>query len=176
MGSINSLGSTLNSINQSLLTEISSYLSTKKTGNSAATASATAGSASGDTFSFSEVGQLLQELQQLQVTDPNELKQVLSDAANKFSAAAQQTTDPKQASILTNIANKFQTAAQTGDLSTFQQPAASGSTGATSGVQGHHHHHHHHGGGSTEAASSTSSLSTDSSTDPTEDPLATLFS
>ncbi len=177
MGSINALGSTLNSINQSLLTELSSYLSTKNTANSDSNAPV-----AGDSVNFSQVGQLFQELQQLQTSDPTALKKVLEDAASKFSAAAQQAADPTQASFLTNLADRFQKAADTGDLSALRQPSSSTSAGATYGVQGHHHHHHH-AGGSSQGTSSASSQTTESSagstaasSPTTQDLLATLFS
>jgi hypothetical protein len=167
MGSMNALGSTLNSINQSLLTELSSYLPAK---NAASTGSTVA--ASGDSVNFSQVGQLFQELQQLQTSDPTALKKVLEDAATKFSTAAQQATDPTQASVLSNLADRFQKAADTGDLSALQKPSSSASARGTYGVQGHHHHHHH-GGGSAPSTSSTDSTTPTSPT--TEDLLATLF-
>jgi len=176
MGSINTLGSTLSTINQSLLTELSSYLPTKSTANTAASTPV-----SGDSVNFSEVGQLFQELQQLQTSDPTALKKVLEDAATKFSTAAQQATDPTQANFLTNLADRFQKAADTGDLSALRQPSSMTSAGATYGVQGHHHHHHH-GGGSSQPASSTSTQtdsnatsSTTSSSPTTQDLLAALF-
>ncbi len=168
MGSINSLGSTLNSINQSLLTELSPYLPSKNAVDSAGSAPV-----SGDSVNFSQVGQLFQELQQLQTSDPTALKKVLEDAATKFSAAAQQATDPTQASFLTNLADRFQKAADTGDLSALRQPSSS-SAGATYGAQGHHHHHHH-GAGSSQGANATGNDSTTASPT-TQDPLSGLFS
>lgn len=175
MGSINTLGSTLNTINQSLLTELSSYLPTKATANPASSA------VSGDSVNFSQVGQVFQELQQLQTSDPSALKKVLEDAATKFSTAAQQSTDPTQASFLSSLADRFQTAANTGDLSALKQPSSSTPTGTTYGVQGQHHHHHH-GGGSSQTTNSTSSQtdagstgSTTASSPTTQDLLATLF-
>ena len=169
MGSINTLGSTLNTINQSLLTELSSYLPTKSTANPAANA------VSADSVNFSQVGQLFQELQQLQTSDPTALKKVLEDAATQFSAAAQQATDPTQASFLSSLADRFQKAADTGDLSALRQPSSSTSAGATYGVQGHHHHHHHGGGESTQTAASATDPTTPASPT-TQDLLAALFS
>lgn len=175
MGSINTLGGTLNSINQSLLTELSSYLPTKSNANQ------TANAVSGDSVNFSQVGQLFQELQQLQTSDPAALKKVLEDAATKFSTASQQATDPAQASFLSGMADRFQKAADTGDLSALRQPSSSTSASATYGVQGHHHHHHH-GGGASQTSDSTSSQAAASPTDATnpsspttEDLLASLF-
>jgi hypothetical protein len=153
------------------LTELSSYLPTKKAANSGAGADV-----SGDSVNFSQVAQVFQELQQLQTSDPAALKKVLEDAATKFSTAAQQATDPTQASFLSNLADRFQKAADTGDLSALRQPSSTTSAGATYGVQGHHHHHHH-GGGSSESTSSTTSSQTDAtpSSPTTQDLLATLF-
>ena len=169
MSSINSLGSTLNSINQSLLTEIGSFM--KNQASSSANTNAS-GTASTDTLNFSQVGQLFQELSQLQTSNPAEFKQVVTDAANKLTAAASQATDPAQAQFLTNLADKFQQAAQDGNMTPFEQSAsASGASGA------HGHHHHHHGGG--EPPSSTSSTSDSSSTSSTtsasQNPLSSLF-
>ena len=155
MGSINNLGSTLNSINQSLLNEIGS----SQSGTSGAPSSATS---STDSVNFSEVGQLFQQLSQLQTTDPAEFTQVVTDAANKLTAAAQQDTDPAQANFLNNLASKFQDAAQTGNLSAFeQQPSTSSSTPA---YQGRGHHHHHHGGGSSSGSSTATQFSPSTTT------------
>jgi hypothetical protein len=99
---------------------------------------------------------------------------VLTDAASKFSAAAQQATDPSQASFLTNLADRFQQAAQTGDLSALSQPSSSSSAGATYGAQGHHHHHHH-AGGSSQATSSAGGTGSTTASPTTQDLLATLF-
>ncbi len=69
---MNSIGSTLNSINSSLLSEIDSYLSTQQTSGSAST---TAGNDTpSDRVDFSQVAQLFKELQKLQSTDPAEFK------------------------------------------------------------------------------------------------------
>jgi len=167
----------LNTINQSLLTELSSYLPAKSTATTS-----TSASASGDSANLSQVSQLFQELEQLQTSDPTALKKVLEDAATKFSTAAQQTTDPTQASFLSNLAQRFQKAADTGDLSALRQPSSTTSAGATYGVQGHHRHHHH-GGGSSQTGSSSSTQTNASATDSTtasspttQDLLAALFS
>jgi hypothetical protein len=144
MSSINGLGTTLNSINQSLLAEISSDLST-----SSSTANSLA-SAGGDQVNLSQVGQLFQQLSQLQNSNPAEFKKIATDAANQLNAAAQQTTDPGQAAFLSNLAATFQKSADAGNLSPFQQQAQTAS--------GHHHHHHHHGGDADQTAGGTSLL------------------
>jgi hypothetical protein len=151
---MSSVGSILNSINSSLLSEISSYnTTTKQPSTTASTSSATTSS---DTIDFSLVATLFQQLKQLQTSDPSEFKQVLTDAAGKLQAAAQQQTDPTQAAFLNNLASRFQDAANTGNLSALQPQGSDGSY-APKG-----HHHHHHGGGSNE-------------TNNTQDVLATLL-
>jgi len=144
MSSINGLGSTLNSINQSLLAEISSDLSKS---NTAGSTSPTAGT---DQVDLSQVGKLFQQLEQLQSTNPAEFEKIASDAAAKLNAAAQQTTDPQQASFLSNLAAAFQKSADAGNLSPFQQLAQAG-------AGGHHHHHHHHKGGEADQTTTASS-------------------
>ena len=115
---MSSIGNILNSVNSSLLSEISSFnttsnpASTTNASASSANASASSGASSSDTIDFSQVGKLFQELKQLQTSDPSEFKQVLTDAATKLQAAAQQQTDPAQASFLNNLASRFQDACQ----------------------------------------------------------------
>ncbi len=142
MSSINGLGNTLNSINQSLLAEIGSDLST-----SSPTASSLAPTGS-DQVNLSQVGQLFQQLSQLQSSNPAEFKKIATDAANQLNAAAQQATDPGQAAFLSNLAATFQKSADAGNLSPFQQQAQTAS--------GHHHHHHHHGGDADQFATGAS--------------------
>jgi len=124
---MNSIGSTLNSINNSLLSEIDSYLSTQQTsGNTSTTAS---NSTASDGVDFSQVAQLFKELQKLQSTDPAEFKKVLTDAAKKLKDAAGQQSDSKAAAFLTSLADKFQQAADTGDLSVLKPPASGSAYG-----------------------------------------------
>jgi hypothetical protein len=137
-----SIASTLNSINGSLLNEISNF-STPQVASSTSGASAitSAGTSSSDTVNFSEFAQLFQQLSQLQTSNPAEFTKVTSDAAAQLQQAAKQSTDPAQASFLSSLATQFQQASQTGNLSPFDN--------GTQGASGHHHgHHHHHGGGS----------------------------
>jgi len=124
---MNSIGSTLNSINNSLLSEIDSYLSTQQTsGNTSTTAS---NSTASDGVDFSQVAQLFKELQKLQSTDPTEFKKVLTDAAKKLKDAAGQQSDSTAAAFLTSLADKFQQAADTGDLSVLKPPAPASAYG-----------------------------------------------
>jgi hypothetical protein len=150
---MSSIGSTLNSINSSLLSEISSFNAKQ---SQTSTSSATSTAAAPDKIDLSQVGELFKELKQLQTDNPTELKQVLNDAATQLKSAASQATDPQQAAFLNNLAGKFQTAAATGNLSDLQQ--GSSSSGAN-GLYSAHGHHHHHGGGAKPAASDQSQTS-----------------
>ena len=95
---MSSIGSTLNSINTSLLNEISSITSTQRTSGSASTTS-TSSTNSSDTLDFSKVAELFKELDDLKSSDPTKLKQVLSDAASKLTDAAGKATDSNQSKL-----------------------------------------------------------------------------
>jgi hypothetical protein len=155
---MSSIGSTINTIDSSLLSEISSYQASQTSGSTQPTPPASAPSS--DSINFSQVAQLFQQLQQLQTSNPTEFKQVLTDAAKQFTAAAGQQTDPAAAGFLSNLANQFQTAADTGNLSALQ-PGSNGSQGA------HHGHHHRH---------SESASTADPSTTANPDLIASLLS
>ncbi len=157
---MSSIGSTLNSINQSLLSEISAYQAATQTAGPSTTQTSSSTSSTSDRVDLSQVGKLFQELKDLQSSDPAEFKKVLTDAATQLKNAAQQQTDPKQASFLSNLADKFQKAADSGDLSALRPDSSS--TGAAYGPHGHHRHHHG------QAADSTNT-STDSQSTPTQD-------
>jgi hypothetical protein len=150
---MSSIANTLNSINSSLLNEIQKEVSTSQVASSSSGGSSTTSVTSTtptDSIDVSQVAQLFQQLQQLQSTDPTDFKQVTADAATQLLQAAQQATDPQQASFLTNLADKFQQASQSGNLSAFDNGASSNA------AHGHHGgHHHHHGGSSTEDSTST---------------------
>jgi hypothetical protein len=134
-----SIAGTLNSINSSLLSEISSFNASQ--GQPTTTTASTSLTASSDQVDVSQLSQLLKELRQLQQSNPTEFKQVLTDAAGKLKAAASQTTDTQQATFLNNLAQKFQTAANTGDPSAIMPSSSS-----TSGQGYNRHHHGIHGG------------------------------
>jgi hypothetical protein len=141
MGSITT---TLNSVDSYLMNEIDGANSTTPTDSStsgSSTAAGAIGTSSSDSVNFSQAGQLFQQLQELQTTDPTGFKQVTANAASQLQQAAQQATDPSQASFLSNFAAKFQQASQVGNLSPFEGADPS------STASGHHGHHHHHGGG-----------------------------
>jgi len=77
-----------------------------------------------DVVDFSQLGQLLKSLKQLEKSDPAEFQQIMSDAADQFRAAAQQTTDSRQSALLDSIANRFRSAAAGGTLSPVHAVAA----------------------------------------------------
>jgi hypothetical protein len=75
-------------------------------------------------------GQIFSKLQQLQVTDPDKLKQALSDIAGKLQTAAAQQPDGPGKEMLARLAGEFKDAATTGDLSRIR-------------LHSHHHRHAH---------------------------------
>lgn len=80
------------------------------------------------TTSVSKPAELMAKLQQLQQSDPEKLKSVLSDISKQLQDTADKTGDKG----LAKLADKFADAAQSGDLSGLQPQ--------------HHHHHGGHGG------------------------------
>ncbi len=133
---MSSIGSTINSINTSLLSEIQSLSATKAAGKSV---KAERPVATADRVDFSKVGELFGELEELQKSDSEGLKQVLTDAASKLKEAANQQTDAKAASFLNNLASRFEKAADSGDLTALHPEASSGA----SVPRGHHGDQHH---------------------------------
>jgi hypothetical protein len=95
---------------------------------------------------------LLNQLQQLQQTDPTQFKSVMSSIAATLTTDAQSATGP-QAQHLTDLANKFSQAAQTGQMPDLQPP------GQQQGASAHHHHHHHVSSYQNGSSSSTSNPS-----------------
>lgn len=133
---MSSIGSNINSINASLLSEIQSLSATKSASKSARTAQP---AATADRVDFSKVGELFGKLEQLQKSDPEGLKQVLTDAASKLKEAASKQTDPTAASFLNDLAGRFEKAADSGDLKSLHPEVSSDA----SGPSGHHGHQHH---------------------------------
>ncbi len=120
----------------------------------AAQSGTTGGVSTTDSAQLSPMATLLNQLQQLQQTDPDKFKSVMSSIADTLKTDAQNATGP-QAQRLNDLANKFSTAAQTGQMPNLQPP------GQQQGASGHHHHHHHQvssyqNGSSTSTSSSPS--------------------
>jgi hypothetical protein len=131
MSSINNLGATLNSIDQPL----QAVFNSDPTNTPLTSAAPAAPAVPNDQVDLSQISQLFQQLDQLQTSNPAEFKKLATDAATQLNAAAQQSTDPTEASFLSNLAATFQKAADLGNLSPFQQQPQTASA--------HHHHHHH---------------------------------
>jgi len=105
------------------------------TNPSTATPSAAASSVvSADSAQLSPMASLLNQLQQLQQTDPDKFKSVMSSIADTLKTDAQNATGP-QAQRLNALADKFSQAAQTGQMPDLQPK------GQHQGASGHHHHH-----------------------------------
>ena len=132
---MSSIGNTINSINTSLLSGIQSLSGTEAAGKNA---KASPNVASSDRVDFSKVGKLFSELEQVQKSDPERLKQVLTDAASKLKESATQETDAKAASFLNDLAGRFEKAADTEDLTALHPEASLGS----GGPRGHHGNRH----------------------------------
>ena len=126
----------------------SNYGTDRLTANqAAATASTTVGGvAASDSTQISPMASLLAQLQQLQQTDPDKFKSVMSSIADTLKTDAQNATGPK-AQRLSALADKFSQAAQTGQMPDLQPKDQS------HGASGAPHHHHqvqsYQGGSST---------------------------
>lgn len=134
-------------------TTLSSVTSTTATSATAPVGSAqssepvvTSGAPGTDHTQLSKMGELMSQLQNLENTNPDQAKQVLSTIASQLSDKASSTNDPH----LQQLSDKFAQAAKTGDLSGLQP-------------QGHGHHHHHAqasgGAASTDATPAASTVS-----------------
>ncbi len=80
------------------------------------------GNVLGDSLSISSPGDLLSKLSQLQESDPEAFKTLMTEIADKLETAASETDDTNEAAVLSDLASKFETAGETGDLSELQPP------------------------------------------------------
>ena len=176
MGSINSLGSYLQSILGTALQ------GTGLSPHSASTSTSGISSQPSDSGQLSPFAQLMSTLQQLQQSNPAQYQQVTQQiATNLQNAAKTATTDgnTSAAAQLNQLATDFTNASQSGQL-----PNISDLAQAIGG--GGHHHGHHHGhhveasdsssSNSTSATSSTASSSSSSSSSPLDQLLAAFQS
>jgi len=77
----------------------------------------------GTSLDLSNPSQLLSKLSQLQSTDPEKFKELMSDIADSLSEAADEAgADTQEGIILSDFAAKFKSAGETGDLSSLQPP------------------------------------------------------
>jgi HSP90 family molecular chaperone len=121
-----------------------------------------------DSNDMSAFAKLMSELQQLQQSDPDKFKSVMSDIAKTLKTDAQNATG-SQATFLNNLSSKFDQAAQTGQMPDLQPKAQSAGGG--------HHHHHHVQSYQAQAASpaDTSAATASSSSQQTQFSLAQVI-
>jgi hypothetical protein len=108
-----------------------------------AASSASTDTAAPSSTSFSQMGQLMSQLQSLEQSDPDKAKTVLAKIGSDLSSSNPQ------------LAAKFNQASQTGDLSALQPSKGAGG-----------HHHHHHGGGGSPTSPTAQASAYDQSSDP----------
>ena len=129
----------------------------------AATSQGSSTAATSASVDISRPAELYAKLQQLQSTDPDKFKQVVSDVADKLKTLADQNSNSPQAKMLSSLAAKFQDVANGGDLSQLKptEPTSGQANNAASAysqatqdgsnlnaAQHHGGHHHHKSGGS----------------------------
>ena len=104
------------------------------------------GSSQVDSVNVSQPAELFSKLQQLQQTDPDKFKQVLTNIAGELQSAAKGKSG-FEAQTLSDLATKFQNVANGGDISQLKPPSSSNSDQYTQqgAVSTKHHHGHHHG-------------------------------
>jgi hypothetical protein len=100
-----------------------------------ATQTSSVGGVTTDSAQLSPMASLLNQLQQLQQSDPTKFKSVMSSIADTLKTDARNATGP-MADRLNALADKFSQAAQTGQMPDLQPK------GQPQGTSGHHHHHH----------------------------------
>jgi hypothetical protein len=132
----------------------------------AATSTDALGDLGQSSASFSPLGSLLSNLQQLQAQNPAQFNQVVTQIAGQLQAAAQQQGQTPAGQFLATLADKFQNIANGGDLSQLQPQ--------------HHHHHAHRAytGNQTDslaAGASVSSPTTDAQASGSGSNLQQLF-
>jgi hypothetical protein len=84
------------------------------------TASNAALPASGDSAQFSQMGQMMGSLAQMQSTDPTQFKEIASKISTDLATQASSATSATQTSILNDLSAKFATAAETGSMSSLE--------------------------------------------------------
>jgi hypothetical protein len=156
MGSINNLSSYLQSELSSVLQP--SNLPTNTTASIAGRTSASSVVPQTDNQQLSPFAQLMNELQQLQQSDPTKYAQVTGQiGANLQNAAktAQANGNSTAANQLNELSADFTSASQSGQLPNFQDLSQA------AGSHHHGHHHHHSQAASTDSTSSTDGTSGD---------------
>jgi hypothetical protein len=126
-----------------------------------------------DAHDISLAAQFLNKLQQIQLQNPDQFKQIAStiaDQLQKEAKAALSAGNSTQANQLNQLASEFQTAAQNGQIPSIQALQQAG-------LSGHHHHHHgSHASGQASQMSPLSALPAQTSGTSTQDILTSIFS
>ena len=137
---------------------LASLIQTNSTIGGTSTSSTSSTGAATQTH-VSPLGELMSKLQQLLQQDPAQFKQVAGQLATSLQQAAQQSGDSN--GPLSQLATGLQQAAQTGQMPTFQPPAAaSGQSASGQALQHHGSGHHRHGGGGAMSSAVKTAFST----------------
>jgi hypothetical protein len=152
MGSINSLSSLQSELSSVLQP---SALPTNTTGSTAGNTSVSSVVPQTDNQQLSPFAQLMNELQQLQQSDPTKYAQVTGQIATNLENAAktaQSAGNSTAANQLNQLSADFTSASQSGQLPNIQDL----SQAAGSHPHGHHHHHSEAASGDSASTDSTS--------------------
>jgi hypothetical protein len=90
-------------------------------GSTEASGTVTGTNSQSDSVDISKPAEMFAKLQQLAQTDPEKLKKLCADIAEKLKSAAEKQTG-RGASMLSDLAEKFQNVADGGDVSQLQPP------------------------------------------------------
>ena len=83
-----------------------------------------------DSATLSSTAQLVRRLQELQQSDPDRFKALMSTTADKLKSAAAAAQDPAAKTQLTDLASAFEQAGETGDVSALSERTSAASRGA----------------------------------------------
>jgi hypothetical protein len=124
---------TISSISNALsLTQLRNEFSSSRTASQTTTSALPEDSTSG----MSNLGSYMKQLKELQESDPEKFKQVMSEISGKLQSAATSATeagDSAQADMLNDLATKFSDAAETGTMPDLRPPDHGGPQGPPPG-------------------------------------------
>lgn len=103
--------------------------------------------------------ELMEQLQQLAITNPAKFKELTQKISTDLAAKAQTEAGTPEGQALTDMSQKFAAAAQSGTMDSLKP---------------HHGHHHGHKGSGSEASTSSSSTTTASATSSAQDLMKSL--
>jgi hypothetical protein len=148
------ISSLLNTASNSVQQIISSALQNATSSSSAKSSSIASAASPQDSNQLSPFAQMLNELQNLQQTNPSQYSKVTSQIATNLTTAAQQASsqgNTAEATQLSQLASDFKSSSTSGQLPSIQDLA--------NAIGGGGHHHHHHASSSDSDSSSTTSTS-----------------